>query len=100
MKNAHPTPKGKAGAAGKRLNATPAETDAQGKPRVLHVLLRHDADCPRLLPVPGECTCDPDAEIVSGDVFETVTAQSRTQRRAAAREAEKAIRRARKGGAR
>jgi hypothetical protein len=61
-------------------------------PGVQFLQVMHDNDCPKLSG--GECQCTPEARMVDKETFVAAYAQDRKQRRAAAREAEKAIRRA------
>ena len=60
------------------------------------ILVRHDAGClARETQRDSDCSCDPITEITTQRRFMAAVQQTRQQRRKAAREAEKAIKKAR-----
>ena len=67
-------------------------------PKGIHfALMRHDSHCPVIHSQnSGDCVCDPVLDITTQAGFEASVAQNRKQRREAARQAEKAVRKARK----
>lgn len=64
---------------------------------VFFMVVNHDADCPALhSQSSGDCVCTPVVEMVTEESFMDAMVQTRRERREAAREAEKALRKAAK----
>lgn len=70
-----------------------------GPPRVHHILVSHDHDCPALGTGEG-CICTPEVSEVDRAEFLAACEKTRQQRRAAERAAAKALAKATKGGRR
>lgn len=67
--------------------------------QMLFLIVQHEAGCPVGDGAPAErCTCSPTPRMVTEQEFTGVVVRDRKARRAAERETEKVIRRARQGG--
>lgn len=68
-------------------------------PGLRFVLFRHEDNCPtRHTQSMADCVCSPTLDLVTAAEFGRAVNQTRSERRAAARKAEKAIRRAKSAG--
>lgn len=69
--------------------------EAMNKPGIHHVEIAHDSDCPAIGTGQG-CICEPKISVVDEAIAVKNIVQTRQQRRAAEREASKALKKARK----
>ena len=87
------------------INVEPTESlaeilvDPAGAPGLRFLVMRHDAWCPAIESQRAtDCRCKPIKQVMTEAGWAAAVATTRSRRRKAAREAAKAVRKARKGG--